>query len=142
MVCWMDESPLRAGARLHLKHTSRWTCESSPGRVPARREHARRIGDVAGLELNDIGRVDLRLGVPLFFDDYRRNGANGELHPRLDEATSLTCRRRHDHRPVGLVRPGRARGAAPLDHARRVARSGLKARAAPNRGPRPNRSGR
>lgn len=48
-----------------------------------------RIGDVAGLELNDIGRVDLRLGAPLFFDDYRRNRATGSFI-LVDEATSLT----------------------------------------------------
>ncbi len=90
MVCWMDESPLRAGARLHLKHTSRWT-RAIVDRVEYRLDvnTLGRIGDVAGLELNDIGRVDLRLGAPLFFDDYRRNRATGSFI-LVDEATSLT----------------------------------------------------
>ncbi|MGP8162208.1 MAG: elongation factor 1-alpha C-terminal domain-related protein [Acidimicrobiales bacterium] len=78
MVCWMGHAPLRTGARLHLKHTSRWT------RAIVR--HVRhgldvnslgRVRDVAGLDLNDIGRGDLRVGAPLFFDEYRRNRATG-----------------------------------------------------------------
>jgi sulfate adenylyltransferase subunit 1 (EFTu-like GTPase family) len=90
VVCWMDESPLRAGARLHLKHTSRWT-RAIVDRVEYRLDVnlLGRIGDVAGLNLNDIGRVDLRLGAPLFFGDYRRNRATGSFILG-DEATSLT----------------------------------------------------
>jgi bifunctional enzyme CysN/CysC len=90
MVCWMDESPLRAGARLHLKHTSRWT-RAIVDRVEYLLDvnTLGRIGGVTGLELNDIGRVDLRLGAPLFFDDYRRNRATGSFI-LVDEATSLT----------------------------------------------------
>jgi bifunctional enzyme CysN/CysC len=45
---------------------------------------------VAGeLQLNDIGRVDLRTQVPLFYDEYRVNRATGSFI-LVDEATNAT----------------------------------------------------
>jgi sulfate adenylyltransferase subunit 1 (EFTu-like GTPase family) len=42
-----------------------------------------------GLELNDIGRVRLRLSTPLVFDPYARNRATGAF-VLIDEATNDT----------------------------------------------------
>ena len=90
MVCWMDQAPLRTGARLHLKHTSRWTRALVQGvRYRLDVNTLEREGSVTALDLNDIGRVDLRVGAPLFFDAYRENRATGSFI-LVDEATSLT----------------------------------------------------
>lgn len=90
MLCWMTEQPLLPGAKLALKHTTRWA------RALVRDIHYRldvnslhRDRGVDRLGLNDIGRVDLRTTVPLFFDDYRRNRATGSF-VLVDEATNVT----------------------------------------------------
>ena len=42
-----------------------------------------------GLELNEIGRLRLRLSSPLFLDEYRRNRATGSFI-LIDESTNDT----------------------------------------------------
>ncbi len=90
MVCWMAETPLRPGARLALKHTSRWTrvvVRALEYRLDVNSLHRDRV--TGELSLNDIGRVDLRAQVPLFFDEYRVNRATGSFI-LVDEATNAT----------------------------------------------------
>jgi bifunctional enzyme CysN/CysC len=90
MVCWMAEEPLKAGARLALKHTTR--------RVRATIEHLETridmatLDDVADpdeLELNDIGRVRLRTREPVVADPYERNRVTGAFI-LIDETTNDT----------------------------------------------------
>jgi sulfate adenylyltransferase subunit 1 (EFTu-like GTPase family) len=89
-VCWMSERPLTPGARLKLKHTTRT--------VPARVEAVESRIDTTSLddepaeqlELNDVGRVRLRLGQPLFADPYERNRVTGSFI-LIDEATNDTA---------------------------------------------------
>ena len=90
MVCWMSSAPLVPGARYVLKHTTR--------SVSARIEHLTYRVDVdtlhrdesaGALELNDIGRVSLRTGAPVFVDDYRRNRTTGSFI-LIDEASNET----------------------------------------------------
>ncbi len=90
MVCWMHDEPLRVGTKLALKHTTRWT------RAVATTLHYRldvntlhRDRDAAQLALNDIGRLDLRTALPLFYDEYRHNRATGSLI-LVDEHTGET----------------------------------------------------
>ena len=89
-ICWMSERPLTAGARYRLKHTSRTVparIESIEARVDVNtlgEEHA------AELALNDIGRVRLRLGQPLYFDPYERNRVTGSFI-LIDEASGDTA---------------------------------------------------
>ncbi len=90
MVCWMADSTLTVGAKLALKHTTRWV------RALVRDLHYRldvntlhRDRSVTGLELNDIGRIDLRTTAPLFFDDYRRDRTTGSFI-LVDEVTNAT----------------------------------------------------
>jgi bifunctional enzyme CysN/CysC len=90
MVCWMSEQPLREGARLLLKHTTRWseaTVESVRYRVDVETLH--RDQTATSLELNDIARVHLRSSAPLPVDDYRRNRATGSF-VLVDETTNDT----------------------------------------------------
>jgi sulfate adenylyltransferase subunit 1 len=88
-VCWMSERPAQEGARLAIKHTTRWVRAildeiasvldvETLQQVPAER-----------LELNDLARVRLRLSAPLLVDPYDVNRATGAFI-LVDEATNET----------------------------------------------------
>jgi bifunctional enzyme CysN/CysC len=90
MVCWMGERPLHPRGRYAIQHTTRSAravVEKLRYRVDVnslhRDEHADR------LELNEIGRLQLRTSAPLFVDEYRRNRATGSFI-LIDEATNDT----------------------------------------------------
>ncbi|HET6773079.1 MAG TPA: sulfate adenylyltransferase subunit CysN [Acidimicrobiales bacterium] len=91
MVCWMaSDAELRAGAKLALKHTTRWgraVVKDLQYRLDVNTLH--RDEDSPSLTLNEIGRVRLRTTVPLFFDEYRRNRATGSF-VLVDESTNNT----------------------------------------------------
>jgi bifunctional enzyme CysN/CysC len=89
-LCWMGESPARAGGRYVLKHTTRTE--------RARLEIVRETLDVAtltaragadSLGLNDIARVSLRCASELVFDPYSENRTTGAFI-LIDEATNDT----------------------------------------------------
>jgi sulfate adenylyltransferase large subunit len=89
MLCWMGEEPLRPGARLVIKHTTRTTrarIEQLDYRVDINTlEH----GPAEELVLNEIGRVRLRAGSPLMVDPYSRNRTTGSFI-LIDEASNDT----------------------------------------------------
>jgi sulfate adenylyltransferase subunit 1 len=78
VVCWLGDAPLRPGARLLLKHGARTVqaiVRTIEGRLDLDDLHS--VGTDA-LELNDIGRVGIRLAQPVPVEDYavsRRGGA-------------------------------------------------------------------
>jgi bifunctional enzyme CysN/CysC len=89
-VCWLGESPGRAGGRYLLKHTTR------SERVKL--DEVREILDVAtltpkaggdSLGLNDIARVSLRCASELAFDPYTENRWTGAFI-LIDSATNDT----------------------------------------------------
>jgi sulfate adenylyltransferase subunit 1 (EFTu-like GTPase family) len=89
-ICWMGDRPLVAGARYRLKHTTR--------SVPAKVDVVEGKLDVhslteqpapEGLGLNDLGRVRLRLGQPVFADAYERNRVTGSFI-LIDESSNET----------------------------------------------------
>jgi bifunctional enzyme CysN/CysC/sulfate adenylyltransferase subunit 1 len=89
-VCWMSERPLEPRARLVLKHTTRT--------VRAIADDLLSIVDIATLtdleqperlELNDIGKVELRLAEPIAADPYAKNRTTGAFI-LIDEATNET----------------------------------------------------
>jgi len=89
-VAWMNEQPLRPGARLKVKHTTR----SARAIV----DDIQSVLDIESLEqdtsrheleLNDIGIVSLRLSAPLAVDAYAQNRATGSFI-LIDEATNDT----------------------------------------------------
>jgi sulfate adenylyltransferase large subunit len=89
-VCWMSEQPLREGARLAIKQTTR----SARAIVDAIESvlDVHTLEHVAGrdeLALNDIGVVSLRLSAPLAVDAYADNRATGSFI-LVDEATNDT----------------------------------------------------
>ena len=90
MVCWMADKPLRAGAKLAIKHTTRSArsvVRSLRYRLDINTLH--RDEQATELGLNAIGRVHLRTTQPLFLDEYRRNRTTGGFI-LVDEATNAT----------------------------------------------------
>jgi sulfate adenylyltransferase large subunit len=89
MVCWMGERPMVAGRRYTIKHTTR-----SARVVVQELEHRVDVNTLAHepageLGLNQIGRVQLRVGAPLMVDRYRRNRTTGSFI-LIDEASNDT----------------------------------------------------
>ncbi|HET7515666.1 MAG TPA: GTP-binding protein [Gaiella sp.] len=88
-VCWMSERPVQTGARLAVKHTTRW--------ARAILDEVTSVLDVETLDhhvadtlaLNDIARIRLRLAEPLLVDPYAENRTTGSF-VLVDEATNET----------------------------------------------------
>jgi bifunctional enzyme CysN/CysC len=90
MVCWMSERALSPSARYRIKHTTRTALakvDEVRYRIDVNSLH--RDKEATGLELNEIGRLRLRLSSPLFVDEYRRNRATGSFI-LIDESTNDT----------------------------------------------------
>jgi sulfate adenylyltransferase subunit 1 len=77
-VSWLSDRPLRPGARVLLKHTTR-TVQAVVRDVVGRLDlDAAELVPAEQLDLNDIGRVTLRLASPVAAEEYvtsRRTGA-------------------------------------------------------------------
>ena len=89
-VCWLNERPLRPGARYAIKHTTRSATaivEELGDRVDV--HTLERVPAPQELALNDIGAVRLRTSSPLAFDPYRVNRRTGSFI-LIDEATNET----------------------------------------------------
>jgi len=90
MICWMSETPLRPGAKLGLKHTTRWVRALVRGLDYRLDVNTLECDyDAADLSLNDIGRIDLRTTAPLFYDEYSTNRLTGSFI-LVDEQTNIT----------------------------------------------------
>ena len=90
MVCWMTDAPLKAGARLAIKQTTRnarVVVDELRYRLDVNTLHRDLDSDQLGL--NDIGRVKLRTSSPMIVDPYRRNRSTGSFI-LIDEATNNT----------------------------------------------------
>jgi sulfate adenylyltransferase large subunit len=88
-VCWMSEAPLTPRGRYAIKHTTRsvrGVVEAIESRVDV---HTLDSAPADALELNEIGRVRLRLSGPLAVDPYSRNRDTGSFI-LIDEATNDT----------------------------------------------------
>jgi bifunctional enzyme CysN/CysC len=91
MVCWMsDERPLTPRGKLIIKHTTRTArtlVKDLAYRLDVNTLHRDESAD--RLQLNEIGRISLRVTQPLFVDDYSRNRMTGGFI-LIDEATNHT----------------------------------------------------
>ncbi|TMR01684.1 GTP-binding protein [Actinomadura soli] len=91
MVCWMTpDRPLAPRSKLIIKHTTRTAralVKDLHYRLDVNTLH--RDDQAGALELNEIGRVSLRVTQPLFVDDYGRNRLTGGFI-LIDEATNNT----------------------------------------------------
>jgi sulfate adenylyltransferase subunit 1 len=76
-VCWLTDSPLRAGGRYQLRHTTRDVLaivDAVESRLDIETLSPR---PATGLDLNDIGTVRLRLAEPVIADPYELNRSTG-----------------------------------------------------------------
>ena len=89
IVCWMSERPVAPGARLAIKHTTRWSRAILEEIVSVL--DLSNFDQVAadGLGLNDLARVRLRLATPLMVDPYEANRATGAFI-LVDESVNET----------------------------------------------------
>jgi bifunctional enzyme CysN/CysC len=90
LVCWMADQPLREGGRFGIKQTTRWA-RAVVGDLRYRLDinTLHRDETATGLDLNEIGRVRLRVTTPLMHDSYRRNRTTGSFI-LVDEAANAT----------------------------------------------------
>ncbi|WP_228002322.1 sulfate adenylyltransferase subunit 1 [Nocardia australiensis] len=79
-VCWLGDKPLRPGARLLLKHGTR-TTQAIVGALVERFDEQRLTSEATpeSLELNDIGRISVRVAEPIAADDYLVNRHTGSF---------------------------------------------------------------
>jgi len=90
MICWMTNEPLRPRQKLAIKHTTRMgraLVKDIQYRLDVNTLH--RDKETKELELNEIGRVQLRTTVPLLCDPYSKNRTTGSFI-LIDEATGVT----------------------------------------------------
>ena len=87
--CWavVPLLPVKVRDKLAIKHTTR-TARALVKDVQYQLDvnTLHRDQDATALKLNEIGRVQLRTTVPLFFDEYRRNRTTGSFI-LVDEGT-------------------------------------------------------
>ncbi|QNG18405.1 sulfate adenylyltransferase [Rhodococcus triatomae] len=79
-VCWLAEKPLRPGARLLLKHGTR-TTQAIVGALVERfdEQELTTAPDPETLELNEIGKISVRVAEPIVADDYAVNRHTGSF---------------------------------------------------------------
>jgi bifunctional enzyme CysN/CysC len=89
IVCWMRERPVQTGARLAVKHTTRWSRAILDEVVSVLDVGSLEQVPADGLALNDLARIRLRLASPLLVDPYADNRTTGAFI-LVDEATNET----------------------------------------------------
>ncbi|WP_137874013.1 GTP-binding protein [Rhodococcus sp. Q] len=79
-VCWLAEKPLHPGARLLLKHGTR-TTQAIVGALVERFDEQSLTTEQspAALQLNEIGKISVRVADPIVADDYRVNRHTGSF---------------------------------------------------------------
>ncbi|NLU84063.1 GTP-binding protein [Rhodococcus sp. HNM0569] len=79
-VCWLAEKPLRPGARLLLKHGTR-TTQAIVGAIVERfdEQELTTAPSPDALELNEIGKISVRVADPVVADDYSVNRRSGSF---------------------------------------------------------------
>ena len=79
-VCWLAEKPLHPGARLLLKHGTRIT-QAIVGALVERFDEQDLTTEQspAALQLNEIGKISVRVADPIVADDYRVNRHTGSF---------------------------------------------------------------
>ncbi|MBN1474631.1 MAG: sulfate adenylyltransferase subunit CysN [Syntrophaceae bacterium] len=79
IVCWMDDEPMTINSSFIMKHTTRSvraSVKSIVYKIDVNTLHRQRAERFL---LNDIGRVEIKLAAPIFFDLYKINHATGRF---------------------------------------------------------------
>jgi sulfate adenylyltransferase subunit 1 len=90
MVCWFSLRAMPTSAKLILRHTTKETqavVQQVKYHVNINTLH--KIENVEGFAMNDIGRISLRVAVPLFYDSYKHNRRTGSF-VLIDPGTNET----------------------------------------------------
>jgi len=88
-LCWLHVEPIAIGRAYVLIHTTR-EVQAFVNRIDYRVDvDTMHREQVPTLGLNDIGRVEITTGQPLFFDSYRVNAATGSFI-LIDPHTNVT----------------------------------------------------
>ncbi|HEY0944905.1 MAG TPA: sulfate adenylyltransferase, partial [Opitutaceae bacterium] len=90
MVCWFSDKPLQPGGKYLIRHTTReakCVVKAVRYKVDINTLH-KKEGDLL-IGMNDIGRLQLRVSVPLLSDPYKRNRTTGSFI-LIDEFTHAT----------------------------------------------------
>jgi len=89
MVVWMTSAPLQADRPFIIKHTSR-EVNAVVSKIRYRIDiNSLHRNAAEKLELNEIGRCELKLNQPITFDPYKRNRATGGFII-IDRVTNVT----------------------------------------------------
>jgi sulfate adenylyltransferase subunit 1 (EFTu-like GTPase family) len=78
-VCWFDDTPLRVGDRLRVKHTTRVTAAVVEGVEGILDVHTLEVEAAQQLVENEIGVVRLRTATPLAVDPYAVDRITGSF---------------------------------------------------------------
>lgn len=90
MLCWMSQRPLNVNSRYFVKHTTR-EVKGIVKEIFYKLDinTLQRQSDVSQMQMNDIGKIQLRVSQPLFPDIYRRNRITGSVI-LIEEGTNET----------------------------------------------------
>jgi len=76
-LCWMDEAPMSRASHYILKHTTR-TVKAFITKIEYKIDvNTLHRDKVSTFNLNEIGRVEIKTSLPLFFDPYNSNHETG-----------------------------------------------------------------
>jgi len=90
MICWLNEKPMRPGAKYWIKHTTKEArCIVKEVNYKIDINNLENNYEDKQIGLNEIAEVTLRTTHPLFYDSYRRNRITGSLI-LVDEGTNET----------------------------------------------------
>lgn len=90
MLVWMDEKKMKSSEFFYLKHTTNLT-RARIDRIRYKvNVNTLRKSKTTTLALNEIAKVDITTGKPLFFDAYSKNKSTGAFI-LTDPLTNTTC---------------------------------------------------
>ncbi len=90
MICWLNEKPMRPGAKYWIRHTTKEArCIVKEVNFKIDINHLEKNYTDKQIGLNEIAEVTLRTTHPLFYDSYRKNRITGSL-VLVDEGTNET----------------------------------------------------
>ncbi len=78
-ICWMSQKPLKTGMKFFLRHTTR-EVKAVVSQIQSRIDiQSREFSEipVQELQMNDIGKIKLKLFSPIFYDSYTLNRNTG-----------------------------------------------------------------
>ena len=90
MICWLNEKPMRPGAKYWIRHTSKEArCIVREVNYKIDIDNLEKNFTDKQIGLNEIAEVTIRTTHPLFYDSYRKNRITGSL-VLVDEGTNET----------------------------------------------------